>query len=391
MPSRWSFLFISSCPMVWGGSEELWAGAAVELRKRGHHVVCTRSESLKGWKKHPKWKRLREAGVLVGKFGVPALFRAIPDAFEKYLSAIAPPFYALRNRLLAICLRRVNPDLVVVCQGNTFDGMFHVELPLLCHQAGKPFALVCQKNTETDWLEDPTRARSIRHFQRAKAVFFVSEHNKSVAEEQLGVRLEKAEIIRNPFMVKARESLPWPEEVDGLIHVACVGRLYVKEKGQDLLLNVLSLAKWRARPLCVNFYGEGGNAEGLREMAKFLGLDNVRFHGFAGDVTQVWRQNRALILPSRSEGLALAQVEAMICGRVPIVCPAGGAGEILENNVTGFLASASNVDALDEAMERAWTRRDEWLEIGRKASESVWRHFPRDPCAVFADKLEALL
>jgi glycosyltransferase involved in cell wall biosynthesis len=142
-----------------------------------------------------------------------------------------------------------------------------------------------------------------------------------------------------------------------------------------------------ARASCVS----GADAAGLEGMAEFLGLKNVRFRGFSDDVTAIWRENHALVLPSRAEGLPLAQVEAMICGRVCIMCPAGGAGEILEDGTTGFVASASTPDALDEAMERAWAKREEWPEIGRNASASVWRYFPHDPCAVLADKLEAML
>jgi glycosyltransferase involved in cell wall biosynthesis len=386
-----TFLFITSCPEVWGGSEELWAGSAVELRRRGHRVLCGRSEPAKKWKKHARWVALRERGVAVGSFGVPTLLRAIPDAFLRYLEPLAPFVYGLRNRALAFWLRSLNADLVVLAQGNTYDGMYSVELPLIVQYTGKPFVLVCQKNAETEWPCDFMRARNRDHFAKAEKVFFVSEHNRAIAERQLGMVIHRAEVVRNPFNISAREPLPWPERADGVFRLACVGRLYAKEKGQDILLEVLARPKWRERPVELGFHGSGSDAAGLEGMAEFLGLKNVRFHGFSNDVTGIWKRNHALVLPSRAEGLPLAQVEAMICGRVPIMCPAGGAGEILEDNVTGFVAAASTPDALDEAMERAWARRDEWPEIGRKASESVWRYFPRDPCSNFADKLEALL
>jgi glycosyltransferase involved in cell wall biosynthesis len=389
--SRRSILFLTSCPEVWGGSEELWSGAAVELQCRGHRVLCGRTEQAKRWKSHPRWKRLAESGVKVGAFGVPTLLRAVPDAVLRYAEPFAPLVYGLRNRALAWRLRQLAPDLVVLAQGNTFDGMYSVEMPLIVHYTGKPFVLVCQKNAETDWPDDFMRARSINHFRRARRVYFVSEHNRDIAEHQLGFRLENAEVVHNPYLVATREPLPWPENSDGRVHFACVGRLYPREKGQDLLINVLSLPKWRERPVCVNFYGTGANAEGLEGMARLLRLDNVRFHGFTTDVTRVWRENHALVLPSRAEGLALAQVEAMVCGRVPIVTAAGGAGEILEDGVTGFLARSASEESLDDAMERAWARRHEWREIGCRASESVLRTFPSDPCAVFADKLESLL
>jgi glycosyltransferase involved in cell wall biosynthesis len=329
--------------------------------------------------------------VKVGAFGVPTLLRAVPDAVLRYAEPLAPLVYGLRNRALAWYLRRIAPDLVVLAQGNTFDGMYSVEMPLIVHYTGKPFVLVCQKNSEADWPDDFMRARNATHFRRARRVYFVSAHNRDIAEHQLGFRFENAEVVRNPYMVAAAESLPWPQERDGLVHLACVGRHYVKEKGQDLLLNVLARPKWRERPVRVTFYGSGANAEGLEGLARLLGLDKVRFHGFTTDVTQVWRENHALVLPSRAEGLALAQVEAMICGRVPIVTAAGGAAEILEDGVNGFLASSASEDALDDAMERAWVRREEWPEIGRRAAQSARQSFPQDPCAAFADKLEALL
>jgi glycosyltransferase involved in cell wall biosynthesis len=71
--------------------------------------------------------------------------------------------------------------------------------------------------------------------------------------------------------------------------------------------------------------------------------------------------------------------------------PAGGAAEIMEDGVTGFLAASASEEALDEAMERAWQRRSEWKEIGFRASESIWRYFPQDPCANFAEKLSSLI
>jgi glycosyltransferase involved in cell wall biosynthesis len=126
-------------------------------------------------------------------------------------------------------------------------------------------------------------------------------------------------------------------------------------------------------------------------MAEKLGLESVRFCGFAADITEIWKTHHALALSSRAEGLPLAQVEAMICGRPPIITPAGGAPEIMEDGVSGFLAASASEDAFDAALERAWQRRHEWREIGLRASESVWRHFPKDPCTDFANRLESLM
>jgi glycosyltransferase involved in cell wall biosynthesis len=386
-----TILFITSCPEIWGGSEELWGGAAVELRRRGHRIIAGRSEPARHWKRHTKWRALHAAGIEAGVFSVPPLLRAVPDAFYRYAPRLAPFFYGLRNRALSFWIRRLGADLVVIAQGNTFDGMDWVELPLVARAAGKPYVLVCQKNAESDWPFDEVRNRNQGHFLHARKAFFVSEHNRLVAECMMGSKLANAEIVRNPFMITTREPLSWPDASDGVLRLACVGRMWPREKGQDILLHVLARRKWRERPLQVDFFGTGVNEQGLAGMAQLLELNNVRFCGFTNDITEVWKNHHALVLPSRAEGLPLAQVEAMICGRVPIMTPAGGAAEILEDGVTGFLASSTSEEGFDEAMERAWNQRHQWREIGLKASQSIWKFYPADPCADFADKLEALL
>ena len=56
-------------------------------------------------------------------------------------------------------------------------------------------------------------------------------------------------------------------------------------KGQDVLLNVLARDRWRGCVLDVDFYGEGPMELGLRDLARFLDLSNVRFHGLVPDIT----------------------------------------------------------------------------------------------------------
>ncbi len=48
-------------------------------------------------------------------------------------------------------------------------------------------------------------------------------------------------------------------------------------------------------------------------------------------------------------------VEAILSGRVPIVTNVGGNAEVIDDDVTGFVANAATEDEIDEAMERALT------------------------------------
>ena len=134
-------------------------------------------------------------------------------------------------------------------------------------------------------------------------------------------------------------------------------------------------------------YGGGPDESTLRELQRMYDLQNVTFAGFQKDVEQIWRECHALVLPSRYEGLPLAIVEAMLCGRPCIVTDVAGNSELMEDDISGFVAAAPRVKYLDEAMERAWRRRSEWKSIGELAAERVRQFIPPNPISVFSQSI----
>jgi glycosyltransferase involved in cell wall biosynthesis len=157
------------------------------------------------------------------------------------------------------------------------------------------------------------------------------------------------------------------------------------------LFDVLGQPKWRTRPLQVTLFGGGGNYRGLVALSQMLDLTTVGFGGFVSDVRSIWATHHALVLPSRHEGLPLSLVEAMLCGRPAIVTDVAGNTELVEDNVTGFVAAAPTPSLFDDALERAWDRRSEWPVIGAAAARSVRQVIPADPAATFADDLMTLV
>src|SRR6266516_2159815 len=128
-------------------------------------------------------------------------------------------------------------------------------------------------------------------------------------------------------------------------------------KGQDILFHVLASDKWRDRPVTVSLFGKGPMERGLRRLASRLGLEGrVRFCEYASEIEELWASHHALVLPSRYEGMPIALVEAMLCGRPAIVTDVAGHTELLKDGISGFVAAAPTVQHLDDAMERAWER-----------------------------------
>jgi glycosyltransferase involved in cell wall biosynthesis len=368
---------------AWGGSEELWSAAAAVLASDGHSVTIFKScvdES------QPRIRRLRALSCRIRDL---ARFPLMPRrlfALVRFLSSGAAYVHEILRLLIGLALSR-RPDLVVVSQGGNHDGYPFAEV---CRRLNLPYAIISQKASELYWPADWQQKTIAAVYRSARACFFVSEHNRRLTEEQLGFPPPRSAVVRNPFLVPWEPPTDWPDDEHEL-RLACIGRLYPKEKGQDLLLRVLARPRWRDRPLSVTFYGDGLQRAGLERMARNLGLTNVTFAGFVHDVAAIWSGHHGLILPSRCEGLPIVLVEAMLSGRVPIVTDAGGNAEVIDDGATGYVAAAPTEDALDETMQRAWNERARWSEVGAAAATRIRTLIPREPERCFAKRLVDLV
>jgi glycosyltransferase involved in cell wall biosynthesis len=242
-------------------------------------------------------------------------------------------------------------------------------------------------NSEHWWFEDREIEEAAAAYTAARRVFCVSRSNLNMLRMQLGDPLQNGEIVWNPYNVSP-ESIPaWPAE-DGRWRLACVARLDPAAKGQELLLQVLARPEWRSRPVELNFFGEGPHELALRRLAGMFRLDQVQFRGHVSDIKAIWEQNHVLVLPSRYEGLPLVVVEAMWCGRPAIVTDVAGNTEVCVDNETGFVAPAPTVSLLADTLERAWERREDWQRMGQAARARAENLIPKDPVAVFCQRLK---
>jgi glycosyltransferase involved in cell wall biosynthesis len=368
------FVFISTqAGAPWGGSEELWSQAALRLHQEGHEV----SASVVWWPQlSPKIERLAEQGVDV--VAPPPPLTSLPARvwrkIKKQLSDVRPE---------VAWLRRKHPDLVVISQGYNRDGL---EWMKFCRESGLPYAAIIQCNSEIWWPTDETGSEMALAYRTAKKVFCVSRQNLELLEYQIGESLPNAKVVWNPFNVLAEEPPTWPKE-NGVWKLACVARLDPAAKGQDLLLQVLAQSKWRERSVELNLYGAGPCENNLRRLIGKLHLGKVHLRGHVNEVKTIWEENHLLVLPSRYEGLPLALVEAMWCARPAVVTDIGGNAEMCVDGETGFVAAAPALSLLEEALERAWNRRDDWESMGKLARTRVEQLIPQDPVGDFCQQL----
>lgn len=138
------------------------------------------------------------------------------------------------------------------------------------------------------------------------------------------------------------------KRVEGrLITVAMLTRL----KGLDVLLEALHTIPH----VELLVLGDGPERVNLERLAEGLGLDNVKFLGKVPH-EHVWRHlisSSIFVLPSLSEGLPRALLEAMACGLFIIASNVGGIPDVVRDGWNGILVHPNNPKALREAIESA--------------------------------------
>lgn len=136
--------------------------------------------------------------------------------------------------------------------------------------------------------------------------------------------------------------------MDGAPAILTVGAL-IPRKGQALVIEALPALSgvhyWLA--------GAGEEESRYRALAERLGLGaRVHFMGPVAnaDLPQLYRAADAVVMPSASEGLANAWVEALACGTPIVISDAGGAAELVTSPVAGRIVQRTP-EAIAEAVQ----------------------------------------
>jgi glycosyltransferase involved in cell wall biosynthesis len=366
------FAFISTMlGSPWGASEELWSQTAVQLCRAGHSVQASVAY----------WPRLSDKMTALADRNV---------KLETYPSYHAGRVRYIWNRVSLGYrrayrrLKRFNPDLVVISQAYISGGF---DWAKVCRESAIPYLIILHCNAESWRFADGEFGEAVASYSAARKVFCVSANNLDLLRLQLGEPLKNGEVVWNPYKVSSEDTPAWPDESEGW-RLACVGRLDLAHKGQDLLIHVLARPEWRERPIELNLFGEGPDEQSLRRLCKMLKLDNVHFRGHVNDVQTIWEQNHLLVQPSRYEGVPITVMEAMLCARAAVVTDMGRMAELCVDDQTGFVAPTATESSFGAALERAWERRKDWPNVGLAARARAESLFPKDPVGVFCARLK---
>jgi glycosyltransferase involved in cell wall biosynthesis len=359
--------------LPWGGSEELWSRTAAELLRQGHKVAfnCRKWPAVP-----PPLQRLIDSGATARFRSGQRLGRSIRRPLERL---------GLLNLAHIGWLRKTKPDLLVISFACHTDDP---QIAAACQLLGIRYAIVLQAAGADNWIPPRSVATFRAAYENASQCFFVSHENRELVESNLAADLSGTEIVDNPFTVPVDAAPAWPSPVP-FWKLACVARIHFPSKGQDLLLRVLRAPKWRARPLKISLWGEDNGYLGQvhRLIEQFQVGEQIHYAGVHKDMTGLWEDHHGLLLPSRVEGNPLALIEAMICGRMSIVTNVGRSAELVDHNVSGFIAPAATAELIDVALEQAWQNRREWQAMGKRAAVAIRERHSLTPAQDFARRI----
>jgi glycosyltransferase involved in cell wall biosynthesis len=128
--------------------------------------------------------------------------------------------------------------------------------------------------------------------------------------------------------------------------------------------------------------GDGEERDRLERLASTFGItDRVDFRGMVTDIDAWLQVADIFVLPSASEGLSVALLEAMSSGTLPVATAVGGAVDLIQSGTNGILVPAGDVAALTDALRRAVSDRAWRVAAAHAARETVLARYDLDAVA----------
>jgi glycosyltransferase involved in cell wall biosynthesis len=158
-----------------------------------------------------------------------------------------------------------------------------------------------------------------------------------------GVSSHKIAVIPNGLDI---ERFPAPIRRTPARRVVVVANLR-PEKGHDVLVQAAPHVLRRFPDAAFDIVGAGPLLDRLRQMTRQCEVGHAfTFFGHCDDVPARLAEGDIFVLPSRSEAMPNALLEAMAAGLPVVASSVGGIGEIVADGRTGLLVPADNPTAL---------------------------------------------
>ena len=323
-PVRFAHLIESDGP---GGAERMLASVASDLQAKGSQTLVIAPARGEGWLA----RELSGTGVQLELFHLdrpfsPQFARWLADVFRRHRITLAHSHEFTMAVYGAWAARTAGiPHVITMHGGRYYAGRLQRRIAM---------RLAVQVSTATVAVSGSLRRDLTRDlWLRPSRVVTIPN----------GVR---SPLSAGPSTLRGELGLQSSDQL-----VVAIGNLY-PVKGHGVLLEALALLAPRFPRLHVAIAGRGELELPLQRRAAELRLRD-RFHllGLRSDVANVLAGADVFVLPSLSEGVPLALLEAMLTARPVVASAVGEVPTVLDGGRAGALVPPSDPTALAAAVE----------------------------------------
>jgi phosphatidylinositol alpha-1,6-mannosyltransferase len=218
--------------------------------------------------------------------------------------------------------------------------------------------------------------------RRANLLLAPSRYTVRKLNEVQGIPIDKIRRLPWPLspaflsLAEASETVQLPLEFPSGKVILTVGRWAASEryKGADDLIVAVAQLRPKFPNLHLVLIGQGDDLVRLQTLAaEVSATDTVHFiQGISREgLAACYARADIFALPSTGEGFGLVFLEAMAFGKPIVAAAAGGATDLVENDVNGLLVPANNPEQLANALARLLNDEALRLALGRRGLEKI--------------------
>ncbi|OBA59086.1 hypothetical protein A5647_18650 [Mycobacterium sp. 1100029.7] len=217
---------------------------------------------------------------------------------------------------------------------------------------GVPTIVHCHSSHFFSWLDElsPLQRKAVYAALRADYSVVLGQSHMQESCVRLGFDESNTRILYNPVVLPTAE--PAPRTADPM-RIVSLGRLGVNKGSYDLVRAIGLLPNDIRANLRVTLAGDG-EVEKVRAFVSANALDDiVDVIGWV-DFTrrdQLLAESSIFALPSYSEGLPMAVLEAMANGVVPVTTAVGAIPEVVTDGLNGVLVTPGDSSQLATALQ----------------------------------------
>lgn len=332
---------------LWGGGQRQVAGLCTHLREWGHEVklVCRPASKLESW--------AAGAGI-----------ESIPVEMKSTLSLGS----VLKLRSV---ISREQPDIV-----HLHASKAHVLGSAAAGLAGAKVVIATRR------MDDPVRMawpNTSAYGSWTTAIVAISGAVRDVLID-CGVDPAKIRVVRSGTDIVRFETAEPDPEIRARLGVAasspliCAAATLHERKGIRYLIEAAAILEGQGTPIHLVIAGDGPQRPELETLARDLGVA-ASFVGFYADMPALLASIDVFVMPSLSEGLGVAVLEAMAAGKPVVASAVGGLRESVVDGATGWSVAPANSQALAQGIAKLIANPAMAVEFGSAGRARVRAEF----------------